>query len=46
MSNPNTQQAIKARIELYQKLERTAEARAQEALLAENSPKPDKKGPP
>ena len=34
-SGPNTQLAIKARIELYQKLGRTAEARAQEALLAQ-----------
>ena len=35
VSGPHTQAAIKARIELYQNPGRTAEARAQEALLAQ-----------
>jgi serine/threonine protein kinase/Tfp pilus assembly protein PilF len=42
-SNPNTQAAIQARIELYRAWGKPAEAKAQEALLAEAAAKAEKK---
>lgn len=43
ISDAHTQKAIRARIDLYRSWGRTEEARAQEALLAENAGKLDKR---